>query len=34
MVNMKERARNLGGDFDLSSCEGGGSLLTWRVPTS
>jgi signal transduction histidine kinase len=34
MVNMKERARNLGGDFDVRSCEGGGSLLTWRVPTS
>ena len=34
MVNMKERARHLGGDFDLSSCEDGGSLLTWRVPTS
>jgi signal transduction histidine kinase len=34
MVNMKERARHLGGDFDLSSREDGGSLLTWRVPTS
>ena len=33
MVNMKERARNLGGDFDLSPGPGGGSLLTWRVPT-
>jgi len=32
MVNMKERARNLGGDVDLRSRDGGGSVLTWRVP--
>lgn len=32
MINMKERARNLGGDVDLSACDGGGSVLTWRVP--
>jgi len=34
MINMKERARNLGGDVDLSARDGGGggSVLTWRVP--
>ncbi len=34
MVNMKERARDLGGDLDLSAGAAGGSVLTWRVPIS
>jgi signal transduction histidine kinase len=33
MVNMKERARSLGGDVDLSARDDGGSVLTWQVPT-
>lgn len=32
MINMKERARSLGGDVDLGARVGGGSVLTWRVP--
>lgn len=32
LVNMKERARGLGGDVDLSQRRDGGSVLTWRVP--
>lgn len=34
MVNMKERARSLGGDVELDPRPGGGSLLTWKVPTT
>ncbi|MCP2350085.1 GAF domain-containing sensor histidine kinase [Nonomuraea roseoviolacea] len=30
--NMEERAVALGGDFDLSSPEGGGTRLCWSVP--
>ncbi|MGV9452481.1 GAF domain-containing protein [Streptomyces sp. NPDC003635] len=30
--NMAERARQLGGDLELSAPEGGGTRLLWRVP--
>ncbi|MER5940420.1 GAF domain-containing sensor histidine kinase [Streptomyces sp. NPDC001928] len=30
--NMAERARHLGGELELSSPDGGGSTLVWRVP--
>ena len=30
--NLRDRASALGGDCDLSSGEGGGTTLTWRVP--
>ncbi|MFG2126080.1 histidine kinase, partial [Streptomyces sp. NPDC048710] len=30
--NMAERAEQLGGRFEVSSPDGGGALLTWRVP--
>jgi signal transduction histidine kinase len=33
-VNMKERARRLGGDMELSAREQGGSMLLWRVPVT
>ena len=32
--NMRERAQNLGGDLELSTPEGGGSTLVWRVPVA
>ena len=30
--NLAERARNLGGSFEIRAREGGGSVLEWRVP--
>jgi signal transduction histidine kinase len=32
--NMAERAEQLGGGLELGSPEGGGTTLTWRVPTT
>jgi signal transduction histidine kinase len=32
LVNMKERASNLGGDVDLRQGDERGSVLTWQVP--
>jgi PAS domain S-box-containing protein len=32
--NMLKRAQELGGSFDVSSREGGGTRLEWRVPVS
>jgi PAS domain S-box-containing protein len=32
LANMTERARNLGGAFDIHPQTTGGSLLTWQVP--
>ena len=32
MVNMRERAHDLGGAFALTPGPGGGTALTWRVP--
>jgi signal transduction histidine kinase len=31
-VNMRARARDLGGTFDLAPGPAGGTVLTWRVP--
>jgi signal transduction histidine kinase len=30
--NIAERARALGGSFEIRDREGGGSVLDWRVP--
>ena len=32
LVNMTERARSMGGAFDIRPQTTGGSVLTWRVP--
>lgn len=32
--NMAERARQLGGDMELSSAEGGGTVLVWHAPVT
>ncbi len=32
LINMAERARDLGGDFTISREPSGGSLLVWQVP--
>ncbi len=32
LINMKERARQLNGDVELGPRDGGGAVLTWRVP--
>jgi PAS domain S-box-containing protein len=32
LINMAERARDLGGDFTISPEPSGGSLLVWQVP--
>ncbi|PWI13268.1 histidine kinase [Streptomyces sp. Act143] len=32
LANMAERARQLGGDFEIGTPEGGGTRLEWRVP--
>ena len=32
LVNLSERANDLGGDFDVSPGTAGGTLLQWRVP--
>ncbi|OJF12322.1 GAF domain-containing sensor histidine kinase [Couchioplanes caeruleus] len=32
LVNMGERARDLGGTFDVAAAPAGGTVLTWRVP--
>ncbi|MES5819844.1 GAF domain-containing protein [Streptomyces sp. RG80] len=32
LANMAERARQLGGTFEIRTPEGGGSSLVWRVP--
>nr|WP_239166923.1 GAF domain-containing sensor histidine kinase [Actinoplanes italicus] len=32
VVNMGERAGDLGGEFEIGPRPGGGSLVTWRVP--
>jgi signal transduction histidine kinase len=30
--NLADRAATLGGGFSVGSAEGGGTVLTWRVP--
>ncbi|MEV4641892.1 GAF domain-containing sensor histidine kinase [Actinoplanes sp. NPDC049548] len=32
LVNMGERARDLGGNFEVGPGAGGGTVVTWRVP--
>nr|WP_239159371.1 GAF domain-containing sensor histidine kinase [Actinoplanes humidus] len=32
LINMTERARDLGGSFDITPAPAGGTILTWRVP--
>ncbi len=34
VVNMGERAHDLGGTFDIGPRAGGGTVLLWRVPTA
>jgi GAF domain-containing protein len=32
LKNMADRARSLGGEFDIRAADGGGTVLEWRVP--
>jgi len=32
LTNLRERAKECGGSFEIGTVEGGGTLLTWRVP--
>ena len=32
LTNLRQRAKECGGSFEIGTVEGGGTLLTWRVP--